>query len=75
MKSISAGKFKDQCLRIMDRVARTRTPVVVSKRKQPIVKVVPYRAADESRGGLEGSILHEHGSPFRTGEKWDEDLP
>ena len=75
MKQISAGKFKDQCLRIMDTVARTKTPIIVSKRKQPIVKVVPYTAADEAHADLRGSILKESGDPFRTGEDWDADLP
>jgi len=75
MKQISAGKFKDQCLRIMDTVARTKTPIIVSKRKQPIVKVVPYTDADEAHVDLRGSILTESGDPFRTGEDWDADLP
>ena len=75
MKDISAGKFKDQCLKIMDTVARTKTPVIVSKRKKPIVKVVPYRAGDDRNASLEGSILKERGDPFRTGERWDADLP
>jgi prevent-host-death family protein len=42
MKTVNAGKFKDQCLRIMDTVARTKTPVIVTKRKRPVVKIVPY---------------------------------
>jgi prevent-host-death family protein len=75
MKIISAGKFKDQCLRIMDAVARTKTPVVVTKRKRPVVKVVPYANDARAETGLEGSILREQGDPFGTDEKWDADLP
>jgi prevent-host-death family protein len=75
MKDISAGKFKDQCLKIMDTVARTKTPIIVSKRKKPIVKVVPYASGDDRNASLEGSILKERGDPFRTGERWDADLP
>jgi len=75
MKSISAGKFKDQCLRIMDAVARTKTPVVVTKRKRPVVKVVPYAKDAKTETSLEGSILRERGNPFGTDEKWDADLP
>lgn len=75
MKSIGAGKFKDQCLRIMDAVARTKTPVVVTKRKRPVVKVVPYANDAKTETSLEGSILREHGNPFGTDEKWDADLP
>ncbi len=73
MKSITAGKFKDRCLKIMDSVARTRTPVIVTKRGRPVVRVLPYV---ESEGeDLSGSILKESGDPFNTGEKWNADIP
>jgi hypothetical protein len=75
MKTINAGKFKDQCLRIMDTVARTKTPVVVTKRKRPLVRVRPYGTAAGAESSLEGSIVRERGDAFRTGEKWDADLP
>jgi prevent-host-death family protein len=74
MKTVSAGKFKDQCLRIMDSVARTKTPVVVTKRGRPVVQVVPY-GEDSPSESLAGSILKETGTVFRTGEEWDADLP
>jgi prevent-host-death family protein len=75
MKTINAGKFKDQCLRIMDTVARTKTPVVVTKRKRPLVRVIPYGTAAGAESSLEGSIVRERGDAFSTGEKWDADLP
>ncbi len=74
MKTMSAGKFKDQCLRVMDTVARAKTPVVVTKRKRPVVKVVPYALDTEAELSLEGSILSEQGNPFGTDEKWNADL-
>ena len=75
MKTIAAGKFKDQCLKIMDSIAKTKTPVVVTKRGNPVVRVVPYVGKTEASADLAGSILKEAGDPFRTGEKWDADLP
>ena len=75
MDSISAGKFKDQCLRIMDAVAATRTPVVVTKRGRPVVRVVPYSEGEGETASLAGSIIREEGDPFGTGEKWSADLP
>ena len=74
MKTISAGKFKDQCLKIMDAVAKTKTPLVVTKRGRPVIQVVPYRE-NKAFASLAGSILRETGNPFGTGEKWDADLP
>lgn len=75
MKSINAGRFKDRCLKIMDTVARTKTPIIVTKRGQPVVRVVPY--VDEARPAesLAGSILEESGNPFGTDERWDAELP
>ena len=40
-EAIPAGRFKAQCLRIMDEVRRTRRPVVITKRGVPVAKVVP----------------------------------
>lgn len=53
MKTVNAGKFKDQCLRIMDAVARTKTPVIVTKRKHPVVKIVPYAEASCAHSSLD----------------------
>jgi prevent-host-death family protein len=74
MKTINAGKFKDLCLKIMDGVARTKTPIVVTKRGRPVVKVVPYAETSNNSKNLAGSILKETGNPFSTDEKWDADL-
>ncbi len=44
MRSISAGKFKDTCLRILDEVAATRTPVTITKWGRPVARLVPVVA-------------------------------
>ena len=75
MKTIPAGKFKDQCLKIMDRIVQTRAPVIVTKRGNPIVRVVPYSRDRTASSSLAASILKEEGDVFRTGEKWNADLP
>jgi prevent-host-death family protein len=72
MKRITAGKFKDRCLKIMDSVAKTRTPVIVTKRGRPVVRVVPY--VEPEGVDLSGSILKESGDPFNTGEEWNADI-
>lgn len=73
MVRIGAGRFKDRCLHILDRVAKTRTPVTVTKRGRPVATVVPYREPRAAAGTLVGSILAEHGDPFGTEETWDAD--
>jgi prevent-host-death family protein len=44
--TIPAGEFKSQCLKLMDRVARDRIPIVITKRGRSVAKLVP--ADDES---------------------------
>jgi prevent-host-death family protein len=69
---MAAGKFKDVCLKTLDDVARTKTPVVITKRGRPVAALVPY-VAPTRRASLAGSILKETGDAFGTGEKWDAD--
>jgi len=72
MKTIAAWKFKDVCLKTLEEVAKTRTPVVITKRGRPIARLIPY-VAPGPRPGLKGSIIKEVGDPFSTGERWDAD--
>jgi prevent-host-death family protein len=41
MQKIPAGQFKAQCLAVMDQVAQTGQPVIITKRGKPVVKLVP----------------------------------
>lgn len=74
MLHMAAGKFKDHCLRVLDQVAATRTPVTITKHGKPVATLVPYAAQRHRPGSLAGSILKERGNPFGTSEKWDADL-
>lgn len=51
---MAAGKFKAECLAVLDRVAETGEPVVVTKRGRPVAEVVPVktRAAQPLRGSV-----------------------
>lgn len=72
MTTIGAGRFKNQCLAILDDVARTRRAVIVTKRGKPVAKLVPIDVPARPRG-LAGSVVRESGDPFSTGESWDAD--
>ena len=55
---IPAGEFKAKCLQLMDKVARTREPIVITKRGRPVAKLVPPdepRAAAPLFGYMAGS--------------------
>ena len=38
---IGAGAFKSQCLKLLDAVAFTRAPLVITKRGKAVAKLVP----------------------------------
>jgi prevent-host-death family protein len=72
MKTMAAGKFKDVCLKTLDEVAKSKAPIVITKRGRPVAKLVPCGPAP-TRRSLAGSVLKETRDPFRTGERWDAD--
>jgi prevent-host-death family protein len=47
-RTISAGEFKAQCLRLMDQVNAQRAEVVITKRGVPVARLVPVEAAPTS---------------------------
>jgi prevent-host-death family protein len=74
MKKIAAGKFKAQCLKVMEQVRTTREPVLITKRGQPLAKLVPVeKASDDFLGRLEGvfTIVGDIESPIVPWEDWD----
>ena len=40
-KSIAASEFKAKCLALLDRVAETREPLVITKRGKAVARVEP----------------------------------
>ena len=74
MKTISAGAFKAQCLAIMDEVKSKREAVVITKRGQPVAKLVPCndKAGDDIFGFFQGkgSVTGDIVSPLLTPEEW-----
>ena len=59
MSSIGAGEFKAKCLQLLDEVAASRQPLVITKFGKPVAQVVPMPPAVKLRGALAGSVLHE----------------
>jgi len=47
-KTISAGAFKAQCLKLMDQVNAQRLELVITKRGKPVARLVPVEAAPTS---------------------------
>ena len=69
MKTVTASKFKEQCLALLDQVGPEG--IVITKRGRPVAKLVPYRASQaELLGSMRGQ-LEIDGDIIGTGIEWD----
>lgn len=69
MKVIPAGKFKEQCLSLLDHV--DPEGIVITKRGMPVAKLVPIeRAGKPLIGRLKGRIQIK-GDVYSTGVRWN----
>jgi prevent-host-death family protein len=68
--TISASEFKAKCLKILDELGPQG--IVVTKRGQPVAKVIPVRLVDNSKliGSMKGKVIIR-GDIFSTGVKWN----
>ncbi len=68
---IPAGEFKAKCLKLMDQVAKTREPIIITKHGKPVAKLAPVENEVKSLFGyMKGTvtILGDIVSPID--EKW-----
>lgn len=54
MRTIPAGRFKAECLRLLDDVAETGETIVVTKRGKPVARIAPI----EEPPSLKGSVVY-----------------
>jgi prevent-host-death family protein len=56
---VKASEFKAKCLALMDEVARTGESVVVTKKGEPLVELVPLKskAKKDAFGILKGELV------------------
>ncbi|MGH3136209.1 MAG: type II toxin-antitoxin system Phd/YefM family antitoxin [Gaiellaceae bacterium] len=54
MRTIPAGRFKAQCLKLLDEVAESGETIVVTKRGKPVAKLEPV----EEPPSLRGSVIY-----------------
>ncbi|MEW6743471.1 MAG: type II toxin-antitoxin system prevent-host-death family antitoxin [Planctomycetota bacterium] len=55
MERISISRFKATCVAVLERVRRTRKPVMVTRFGEPVAEIVPP-SPDERREGWLGSM-------------------
>jgi prevent-host-death family protein len=71
-RHIKASEFKAKCLALMDEVARTGSPVVITKHGKPVAELVPHRPRRKNARGISKGTLFITGdiiSPIDV--EWD----
>jgi prevent-host-death family protein len=69
MKSLNVSEFREQCLTLLERLPADG--IVVTKRGEPIAKVVPIRKDNADLIGSLAGAFAIRGDILSTGEEWD----
>lgn len=56
MQTIKASEFKAKCLALIDQVARTGRPLLVTKNRKPVAELRPHRPASGSALGRKSVV-------------------
>ena len=76
MESMAISEFKATCLAVLERVRRTKKPVLITRFGQPVAEVVPPSAPPRPKGWI-GSmvgtarILGDIVSPVSEEGEWE----
>lgn len=64
-KTVGAAKFKAECLRLIDEMARDNQPVTITKRGRPVATLNPVKPTENRSiiGAMAGSVLR-YDDPF-----------
>ena len=70
---ITAGKFKAQCLRIMDEVHKNHREVIITKYGKPVAKLVGVNSQTKSPlfGFLKDTVIIKEDIISSINEGWD----
>ena len=74
MKTIPAGAFKTNCLRLMDEVQSKRESLVITKHGKPVAKLVPVDSDADDIFGFYAGKIRITGDIIETAvtlEEWD----
>ena len=69
MKTVSATKFKEQCLALLDRV--DPDGIIITKHGKPVAKLVPVHTDNAKMIGSFRGKLKIKGNILSTGVMWD----
>ena len=73
---MAISKFKATCLSVVEKVRKTRTPILITRHGVPVAQIMPPQPAEQQKswlGGLAGTV-QIHGDivgPLTTESDWD----
>ena len=71
-KTFKASEFKAKCLKIIDNVAESGEPVIITKNGVPVSRLLPYRPPVNTLFGAHAGVVHIEGDIVASiGEFWD----
>ncbi len=73
-RTISATQFKARCLALLDEVADSGRPLVVTKRGKPVARIEPARRPPSLRGSVTYLVSDDELIAPLWGD-WDPELP
>ncbi len=69
---MKAGQFKARCLKVIDRVKRTRRRIIITKRNIPVAQMVPIDEKETTLFGKMKGTIHFSGDILEPmGVEWD----
>ena len=72
VEEIAAGVFKTKCLDLMDQVKETGRTITITKRGEPVAKLVPVeRQMKQPFGSLQGTVTIASDITKPIEERWD----
>ena len=75
MRTMKASEFKARCLKLMDEVAETGEPIIITKNGRPVSQLVPYRHKPKTLFGVMRDSMTITGDVISPlDEEWEADL-
>ena len=72
MQKVKASEFKAKCLALMDEVARSGEPVLITKNGKPVAELCPHRPRTETPAGVwKGRLVVKGDIISPVGADWD----
>ena len=72
MKTIKASEFKARCLQLMDEVAQSGEPLLITKNGKPVSQLVPYRPKPATLfGAMKGTVAIQGDILSPLNEDWE----